>query len=201
MHALSTSFILGYHGCDKSVGEAILSGVPFKPSKNEYDWLGHGIYFWEANPQRALEYARETKARKMKTGGSGSPFEPFVIGAVINLGLCLDLTTAIGIAQVKSAYRGLTQALAQTGDPVPSNGTSGLLRPLDCAVINFLHDVRKDSLAPAIDAIKGVFTEGDRLYDTSGFYEKTHIQICVRNPDAIKGVFRVPDSELAVMRR
>jgi hypothetical protein len=49
MHELSSSFVLGYHGCDKKVGERVLAGERLKPSENEYDWLGHGIYFWEAN--------------------------------------------------------------------------------------------------------------------------------------------------------
>jgi len=62
---LATSFILGYHGCDKSVGERILKGEPFKQSNNDYDWLGPGIYFWEANPTRGLDFARETKKRKL----------------------------------------------------------------------------------------------------------------------------------------
>ena len=31
---------------------------------------------------------------------------------------------------------------------------------------------------------------------SSGFYEKTHIQIAVRNPDCIKGIFRVPQTQL-----
>lgn len=54
MHALSASFILGYHGCDEAVAEKVLAGEDFKPSDNDYDWLGSGIYFWEANPQRGL---------------------------------------------------------------------------------------------------------------------------------------------------
>lgn len=59
MHSLSTSFVLGYHGCDASVGERLLRNSPFKNSENSYDWLGHGIYFWESNPDRALDWARE----------------------------------------------------------------------------------------------------------------------------------------------
>ena len=40
------SFVLGFHGCDAKVGEAILRGNKphLTPSENEYDWLGHGIY-------------------------------------------------------------------------------------------------------------------------------------------------------------
>ena len=53
------SFVLGYHGCDRKVGEAVLAGKKeLKQSKNEHDWLGHGIYFWENNPQRALDWAK-----------------------------------------------------------------------------------------------------------------------------------------------
>ncbi|HEX8463307.1 MAG TPA: hypothetical protein VF627_01700 [Abditibacterium sp.] len=52
------AFTLGFHGCDRSVGEAILAGREehLLPSKNDYDWLGWGIYFWESNPRRALEF-------------------------------------------------------------------------------------------------------------------------------------------------
>ena len=41
------SFILGFHGCDRSLGEAILAGKTqhLNRSENDYDWLGHGIYF------------------------------------------------------------------------------------------------------------------------------------------------------------
>jgi hypothetical protein len=41
-----------------------------------------------------------------------------------------------------------------------------------------------------------VFIEGAPIYEGSGFFEKTHIQIAVCNPDCIKGVFRVPDAQL-----
>jgi hypothetical protein len=38
--------------------------------------------------------------------------------------------------------------------------------------------------------------EGDPVYPAAGFCEKTHIQIAVRNPSLIKGVFRVPHEHL-----
>ena len=37
--------------------------------------------------------------------------------------------------------------------------------------------------------MKGVFWEGDKLYLEAGFTEKNHIQICIRNPNCIKGFF------------
>lgn len=53
------AFALGYHGCDRDVAETLLSEDPkFKHSTNDYDWLGSGIYFWENNPKRAMDWAR-----------------------------------------------------------------------------------------------------------------------------------------------
>jgi len=43
LHRLSTTFVLGYHGCDGDVAEKLIAGEPFEPSDNDYDWLGHGI--------------------------------------------------------------------------------------------------------------------------------------------------------------
>jgi len=52
-------FVFGFHGCDRDVAEKILSSSSehLKLSKNDYDWLGNGIYFGENNPERALQYA------------------------------------------------------------------------------------------------------------------------------------------------
>lgn len=60
-YEFSPAFVLGFHGCDAAVGEAILRGETshLQESTNDYDWLGSGIYFWEGNPARALEFAAE----------------------------------------------------------------------------------------------------------------------------------------------
>jgi len=61
---LSTIFVLGYHGCDRLVAEDLLLNKPFEPSENDYDWLGAGIYFWEANPSRGLAWAKELQRHR-----------------------------------------------------------------------------------------------------------------------------------------
>ena len=194
MHQLTTSFILGYHGCDQRIGERILKGEPFKPSSNEYDWLGPGIYFWEANPLRGLDFARDAMSRK-----SSGIKRPFVIGAVISLGLCLDLTTAAGIEQVRGVHKFLVGLAAAGQIELPKILSSTLLRPLDRVVIQMLHEIRKDQGKPRIDTVKGIFIEGEPIYEGSGFHEKTHVQIAVCNPECIKGVFRVPPSQLRLI--
>ncbi|MEP7144619.1 MAG: hypothetical protein ABI707_17185 [Ferruginibacter sp.] len=60
-----------------------------KSSNNRWDWLGGGAYFWEQNPGRALEYAEECAKGEQKFCGEITI--PFVIGAIIELGNCLNL--------------------------------------------------------------------------------------------------------------
>lgn len=197
MHTLSTSFVLGYHGCDHAVGERLLNGEAFKKSTNLYDWLGHGIYFWEANPVRGLEYAKDIK--KQPGRGAGKITKPAVVGAVIDLGLCLDLTTSAGVEQVKIADKLYRDVVTKADAPLPTNSSDKLRRNLDCAVMEWLHKTRADTDQPPVDTVKGVFIEGDPIYPTAGFYMRTHVQLCVCNPDCIKAVFRVPNRHLETM--
>jgi hypothetical protein len=106
LHRLSASFVLGYHGCDQAVADRLLDGEAFESSQNDYDWLGPGIYFWEANPQRGLDFAIES----MKWKGSRVK-KPAVVGAVVDLGDCLDLMTLVAIDMVGTAYESLAATL------------------------------------------------------------------------------------------
>lgn len=181
---LISSFVLAYHGCNSSSRRRLLAGAPFKPSANEYDWLGHGSYFWEANPRRGLDWARDHFSH------------PCVIGAVIDPGHCLDLFSAAGIEAVRDAYKSLRRTLRNSGLRPPKNrtGPDRLNRILDCAVIEHLC---RSVMSRSYDTVRGIFREGQAIYPTAGFYEKTHIQICVRNPECIKATFRVPPSQLS----
>ncbi|MEQ8880438.1 MAG: hypothetical protein RLQ12_12435, partial [Cyclobacteriaceae bacterium] len=61
------SYVLGFHGCDKEVALEVLNGKSkLKDSKNKWDWLGHGIYFWEQNPQRAFQHAKDIATGNQK---------------------------------------------------------------------------------------------------------------------------------------
>ena len=113
------------------------------------------------------------------------------MGAAIDLGLCLNLTSLAGIRQVQEAYDHLVQLSQKTGMELPENSPDQLRRHLDCRVIEALHEHREDEAEAPIDTIRGVFVEGEPLFPNSGIYGKTHIQIAVRNPDCIQSVFRV----------
>lgn len=189
------SFILGFHGCDKAVGQRILLGEDkhLKPSEKEYDWLGHGIYFWEGNLSRAWEWA---KGRKVE----GKISEPFVLGAIIDLRHCLDLFDRDAMSKVALAYEATKQTAKLQGKPLPKNvgntpDKAG--RRLDCLVMNSLHTLRRralqnDPTGPHLpfDSIRGPFLEGKPIYAGAGFRTHSHIQICVRDVACIKGYFK-----------
>jgi hypothetical protein len=89
MHDYQPFSIIGFHSCDRKVGLRVLNGKDeLRPSKNSWDWLGSGIYFWEQNPVRALVYAMESAQRKQFNKIRIK--SPFVIGAIIDLGNCLN---------------------------------------------------------------------------------------------------------------
>jgi hypothetical protein len=197
LHQLASSFILGYHGCDREVGEALLAHQEqFKPSENDYDWLGGGTYFWEANPVRGLEFAhqlqrwRESKPNRIN--------EPYVVGAVLDLGFCLDFLSSTGMKAVQQSYSELSDVFAKASKALPVNerGEDLLFRRLDCAVINYLHGIRKRTGDVPFDTVRGLFVEGGPAYPGAGLRTKTHTQICVRNPECVKGIFRVPPDQL-----
>jgi hypothetical protein len=196
------ALVLGFHGCDRKTGESLLSGEEFRQSNNPYDWLGNGAYFWENNPKRAMDWAERMKAMP---GLAERVKEPFAVGAVINLGNCLDLTEAVSLELIKSAHDSLLGLIefAQTqgieGIHLPTNEKAGsadhdlVKRYLDCAVINHLHQLRAVSKLSTFDTVRGAFHEGKELFPGSRIMEKTHIQIAVRSPECIIGVFRIKE--------
>jgi hypothetical protein len=191
------AWALGYHGCDESVGEAILKGAAeVVPSTNEHDWLGAGAYFWENSYARALEWSKYLKTNPTH---ATSPIEkPFVVGAIIDPGNCLDLSESACLAVVKEAFINLKELMEKTGVPLPVNGRGYpgdidlVERRLDCAVINNLHQIRKEnSDLPPFDTVRGLFTEGRELFEGAKIQSKTHVQWCVRNSrKSILGYFR-----------
>jgi hypothetical protein len=188
---LSPAFVLGYHGCDNETAERIFAGKDtIRQSTNDYDWLGRGSYFWEGDPDRALIWAK-------KQAKLGKINQPAVVGAVIDLGSCLNLSTQEGVSLLKDAYNSYCAIRKANGEPLavnkdPASGGNGdkLMRRLDNAVIERLHIMVADNHIEQFDTVRSMFREGVRAYPGAGFWEKTHVQIAVRNLDSIIGYFR-----------
>lgn len=185
--------VTGFHSCDREVGLRVLNGRDqLQPSINSWDWLGSGIYFWEQNPLRALEYAEESSKRKQF---NKIPIkDPFVLGAIIDLGNCLNLVEARSIEIIREAYKGLKELRNLLGEKMPEN--KGNNRALDCAVMQYINQINKVENQQSFDTIRCAFSEGEEVYPGSNISSRLHIQICVLNPDCIQGYFLprpVPD--------
>ena len=165
------------------------------PSSNPYDWLGNGIYFWEDSVDRAWQWAVSSCERYNKKHPNEPQKKPAVIGAVISLGNCLNLTDYRSSDVLKNGYEILKFELEINGKEMPVNrdvkgNTDLLYRDLDCAVIERIHQYNKEQKIRPFDSVRGVFLEGKPVYENAGIMEKTHVQLCVVNPNCIKGYFK-----------
>jgi len=185
MYSKLPNLVLGFHGCNREAYENVIQKrEQLKKSNNSYDWLGNGIYFWEQNYRRAFEWAENRYGKE----------DAAVIGAVIDLGNCLNLTDSESSYILKSGYEILKFRCEAVGKELPKNRPSKktsdiLLRDLDCAVIQQIHDFYREKHKQTFDSVRGIFIEGEPPYPGSEFREKTHVQLCICNPNCIKGYF------------
>jgi hypothetical protein len=171
-----TRIVLGYHGCEPAFAESLIRGdvavKDWKPSANVYDWLGQGIYFWEYAPERALAW-----------GGKGG-----VVGAVIQLGLCLDFTDIRYTTLLAAEYEAIKNKHEQQGLTLPEN--RGGKRDLDSFIVNSLVNFIDKGQVLTFQTVRGPFLEGEPAFPGSAILRESHIQIAVRDSACILGVFR-----------
>ncbi len=207
MYNQKANLILGFHGCDESVRDSLLI-KPNKvlPSEKPYDWLGHGVYFWENNFERAFQWAKDKEKR-------GDIKKASVIGAVLSLDYCLDFTDSRFIEMIQSYYGILESDYNQFNKELPKNKDlkfdvhkDKIIRELDCFVIEYMHRIISEERDNEIlekgfsdykifDSARGIFTEGGPAFPGAGIQSKNHIQVCIRNLNCIKGFF-MPRTEI-----
>jgi hypothetical protein len=179
--------VIAFHGCDQAIAENLLAGKErLRPSQNPYDWLGWGIYFWEYGPDRAWRFSVEQSRRK-----SSNVSTPAVVGAVIRLGRCFDLLDTRFTHALSEAYPEYRKAMRGQGARLPVNtgGADGKLRYRDCAVLNWYLEILEDAGQP-FDTVRGCFMEGGPCFPKAGIRKEAHVQLAVRNPSCVVGVFR-----------
>jgi hypothetical protein len=194
MYNIKENLIFGFHGCDETLCDELVCGkkVSLSYSENAYDWLGKGMYFWENDPERALEWAKNLI--KHKQNKNQNIMNPAVLGAVICLGHCLDFLEKKNLDLLKKHYFSVKEQFTSNNIALPQNsgGKDLYKRELDCFLINSLVvKQREDDPENAYDSVRGVFFEGQELYPNAGFREKDHMQIAIINPNCIKAFFKL----------
>lgn len=176
--------VFGYHGCSRTLADSILTGAEshLLPSDSKAEWLGRGVYFWENNYQRAMEWAQSHVVDD----------EPAVIGAIIVPGNCLDLLDSACLEALSIVAASFEEDFAERYGtlPEPNDDAKGY-HPYDCALINYFREVWKDENAGRIlNTVRGAFSEGRNIVHSS-FATQNHIQWAVLTPtESILGYFR-----------
>ena len=205
-YAQLPSFVLGFHGCDQALADTVISQevLSLDPSQNDYDWLGSGAYFWENNYARAMEWATDMVGKE-RGPNKHVIRSPAVIGAIIDLGNCLNFLDQTAIRLAKECHtlfakecKILRKKMPKNVNPKKMAGSRDrIYRRLDRAVVEEIHKLvalsqgmeNPEDRMLDFDTVRSVFLEGEKIYPNAGFLEKTHIQICVRNPKCILGYF------------
>ena len=188
-YAAYQRLVIAYHGCDTRVARDVLDrNHALSPSENDYDWLGHGIYFWEHGPARALEWAEQQKML-------GKIKNPAVVGVILHLGNCFDFLDTHFTDLLGAAFGSFEADLHSSQQEMPVNSprhagdADNLIRRLDCAVINWTLKLIEPK-SGRFQSVRGVFQEGELAFPNSAIRRKSHIQIAVRDASCIVGYFR-----------
>lgn len=209
--------VLAYHGCDVTTRDSLVRGDT-RPvlSRNSYDWLGDGMYFFEGDADRALKLASTSHAHPDRLLTRQPIATPAVVGAVLDVDRWLDLTTQDGIANFTAAAANVMVAHESGATDLPTNkpsfpGDEDLLhRGFDRAVCQMVHALREIAHGKALQsgntphivatapyqASRGAFEQGRAISIASALCADTHIQIAVHDLHCIKGWFLIPGDRL-----
>ena len=162
----NTPSVLGFHGTSSEGARQILTSG-FHLSRNEWDWLGDGVYFFQDAPHRAFEWARERYENNAA-----------VVGAEIRLVNCFDLLDTRWTKIYSGLYDQFAKYLRDAGLPRPRQ-TSGAHR-LDRQLINYSIGVLAEQ-GITIACVRSAFIEGSPVFPDSAIYDRAHVQIAVRD--------------------
>lgn len=164
-----------FHGTSIEKAMKIVEDQWIIPSENVFDWLGHGVYFWEESYQRARQWAERKYLSKAA-----------VVSTDVKLGHCMNLFDSSWSTVIKRAYEDLHQKHQLDKIPLPVNRAGR--RELDCAVVNAIAENIYD-----IDTVRAAYIEGEPAFPTSLFVGLAHIQMVARNPDIIVGRYEIEE--------
>ena len=172
--------VYGYHGTSLQLAAVILQNG-FNPSQNDYDWLGDGIYFWQDAPARAWEWAKQQHGT-----------EAAVIVAEISMRDCIDLLDIEWFQFLTEAYNSFMEQLRLANLPHPRQ-TSRAHR-LDREVVNYSVGILAEQ-GTIVSSVRAAFSEGNPVYPLSALFDRSHVQIAVRDPSLIERVWLLDRQE------
>ena len=206
-------YVRGYHGTSLAMAQAIVAQQTITISSNDYDWLGRGAYFFQDAPLQAWKWAVHGSASSAAAGDT-----PAVISANLKIDThCFDLLDLRNWRHVLRAHarygssftasaaavptqrppvvRGPNGTRFHVASPTPPTSARSGNNFVDCAVIRLA--VRAVGQTKGrVQSVRGSFVQGQQLYDQSYFFDHSHVQIAVLDPDTVATSFVLEDSQV-----
>lgn len=150
----------------------------FRQSDNNYDWLGPGAYFWQDAPNRALDWAKKHHSSS-----------PAVVRSLIRFEKeqAMDLLDIEWFDTLQEGYPLFVQQYRRRDFSLPTQDPRmSKKHVLDHAFLKYASSYFQKSGSRKISIIRAAFTEGVPIFETSAIYNRSHVQIAVRDLTCIK---------------
>ena len=168
--------VYGYHGTSIKNARTILQDG-FELSRNHYDWLGTGAYFFQDAPNRAWEWAEQHHS------------EPAVVSALISSENFIDLLDIEWFPILEESHILFVRECEKTGIPIPKQTPKSGTHQLDYAVMNYaIAKVIEVHYDTKVYGVRAAFEEGEPAFKGSHLLNQAHVQIAVRDTSAVKQI-------------
>lgn len=188
-----TERLLLYHATTRDAWHRIQQSGSMSPSENNYDWLGHGIYFWQAAPVRAWIWKR-FEALPKRSRASAADAVVLEYELALNTDECLDLLDIRWhdvLEKLGLMVPGVWRRQGVTDEVIKKRlqRNARLAQPqkhyLDCAAVNTVCTYLEHIESIRITCVRGAFQCLDRLYPYSAFRRGDHVEVAIRDPKLI----------------
>jgi hypothetical protein len=165
---MSTTFF-GYHGTKGVYARQIVSSGYFKPSLDENDWLGSGVYFFEDDIKQAYYYC--IKAKKYTSWA--------ILWARIEADNVIDLTKLDHFEEFQKIAKKIKDRYLKTKEGKPR-------KLINSVVLDMMYKLKP------YDVVRCHFEVPSGFVVDRTNVKAMQTQLCVRNANCIKEFKEVP---------
>lgn len=167
-----TDKIVGFHGTTKKSAKSILQSNNFIVSKDDEEWLGPGVYFFEDDIRQAYYYC--VKAKKICNWS--------ILKSDIYAKVIIDLVDTETLEYFEIILNKVKSRYLKRADGRPR-------KLMNSVILNIMYE------AEPYDVVRGIFQVPSTRYLPRTNLMRLQKQICVRNLDCIKMIMEVDYSE------
>ncbi|MBU5437774.1 hypothetical protein KQI42_07130 [Tissierella sp. MSJ-40] len=164
--------IIGFHGTRREFADSILQSERFKISKDDEEWLGPGVYFFENDIKQAYYYC--IKAKKFKSWA--------ILRSDIQANIIMDLTDLETLERFEEVAEAIKNRYYKRSDGKPR-------KLLNSVVLNIIYK------AEEYDLVRAVFPVPSTRCIPRTNIMPMQVQLCVRNLQCIKTITEVEYDE------